>query len=288
MRCDAYYYLLTSFCLVSPVLSQSLPDLLGQVTTAFTDAKVVEDVVSTFNPSAYVNMMFTDPTTGHGLTPTAGQSLTMAQTSGDPQYSLIAVNGTSDPRAFGPLVLVMVDPDAPTPQDRSNSQIIHFLGSNFTLGEGTGTALANGSVALLRYWMPRPQNGSDPHRYVLLVYPQPSDFDTEVLTYFASVDWTRDPTLEDRSKFNVSHFAAQMNLGEPLAGNFFKVGPNVDLSNATTTVSSAATTTRAPPTLTPLTGAAKGTHGATMEAGAVVKILGLSMAMSLLATLTLA
>lgn len=124
---------------------------------------------------------------------------------------------------------------------------------------------------------------------MLLVYPQPNDFDTEVRAYFANVDWTKDPTLEERSKFNVSNFASQLNLGEPLSGNFFKVGPNVDLSNATTTASSAATATRAHPTLTPLVGAAQGYRGvASMEAGAVMKILGLSMAMSLLATLTLA
>lgn len=74
----AYYSLLTSFCLVSPVVSKStLPDLLAQVTTAFADAKVVPDVLSDFTPSAAVNIHFTDPDTGLQLDPAPGQYLTM-------------------------------------------------------------------------------------------------------------------------------------------------------------------------------------------------------------------
>ena len=84
---------------------------------------------------------------------------------------MIAENGTTEDVAWGPLVLVMVDPDAPTPQNRSDGQIIHFLGSGFHLGEGESTALVNSSaVADLSYWDPRPQNGSDPHRFVLLLF----------------------------------------------------------------------------------------------------------------------
>ena len=75
----AYYSLLTSFCLVSPVVSKSISDALDQVETAFADAKVVPDVLSTFSPSAVVNIHFTDPDTGRQLDPAPGQSLTMAR-----------------------------------------------------------------------------------------------------------------------------------------------------------------------------------------------------------------
>jgi hypothetical protein len=95
--------------------------------------------------------------------------------------------------------------------------------------------------------------------------------------------------LENRSKFSLRNFVSQLKLGEPIAGNFFKVGPNGNV--LTTTVSSAAAVTgpSANPTVTPLTAAAQGHRGvAAMEAGSVMKILGLSMAMSLFATVGLA
>ena len=122
-------------------------------------------------------------------------------------------------------------------------------------------------------------------RYILLVYPQPEDFDAKVAAYFADVEVVF--YLENRSKFNLRNFVSQLKLGDPIAGNFFKVGPNVNVSTAT--VSSAAAVTGSSANPTPLTAAAQGHRGvAAMEAGSVMKILGLSMAMSLFAMLGLA
>ncbi|KAF6762180.1 phosphatidylethanolamine-binding protein [Ephemerocybe angulata] len=262
---------LTSFCLVSSVLSQTISELLGNVTRAFPNYNVVPDVVSEFNPSAYVNMMFTDAQTGRSVTPGSGQELTMTQTEHAPEFSLLAMNGTSDPRAFGPLVLILVDPDAPTPQNTSYASIIHFLGGNFTLGP-SGTMLTNGTEAFWRYWYPLPEAGSDPHRYVLLVYPQPSNFDLEVANFFASADDS--PPWGVRSRFNVSSFANQLHLGEPIAGNFFLVRSNTTAIATSTATQPSSTISRAPPTLTPLSGAG----GIGGDAASAMKILGLSMA----------
>lgn len=63
-------------------------------------------------------------------------------------------------------VIALVDPDAPTPQNRSLSQFRHFLGGDFHL-DGSSTIrapLVNSSAALTEYVNPTPPIGSDAHR----------------------------------------------------------------------------------------------------------------------------
>ena len=65
----------------------------------------------------------------------------------------------------GPLVIAMVDLDAPTPQTPTNAQIRHFLGGNFDLTRGFGLEpLRNATPAISQYRQPTPPAGSDPHR----------------------------------------------------------------------------------------------------------------------------
>jgi len=59
---------------------------------------------------------------------------------------------TTSPRAKsyyhdGPFVIAMVDPDVPTPQNPNVSQIRHFLGGNFFMGEFGEDALVNKTPA---------------------------------------------------------------------------------------------------------------------------------------------
>lgn len=64
-------------------------------------------------------------------------------------------------------VIVMFDPDAPTPQMPNVSQFLHFIGGDFT-SDSSG-ALSNTSAALVEYFSPGPPLSSDPHRYVNLI-----------------------------------------------------------------------------------------------------------------------
>lgn len=68
--------LLCSFCLLSSVVSQTIPELLRNVTQAFYDAKIVPDVIEAVKLSAFVNMRFTDDS-GESVTPSPGEILTM-------------------------------------------------------------------------------------------------------------------------------------------------------------------------------------------------------------------
>jgi hypothetical protein len=71
-------------------------------------------------------------------------------------------------RSKGPFVIAAVDPDTPTPQEPTRAQVRHFLGGNFYMGSHTRpTLLSNSTPAISHYREPRPQAGSDPHRYGL-------------------------------------------------------------------------------------------------------------------------
>jgi phosphatidylethanolamine-binding protein (PEBP) family uncharacterized protein len=69
----------------------------------------------------------------------------------------------------GPFVIAMVDPDVPTPQNPNVSQIRHFLGGNFFLGELGEGSLVNKTPAVTEYTGPHPADASDPHRQVFTV-----------------------------------------------------------------------------------------------------------------------
>ena len=69
---------------------------------------------------------------------------------------------TADP-SMSTFVVIMVDPDAPTPQMPNVSEFLHFLGGDFTADSTTGL-LSNSSPALMEFFSPGPPAGSDPHR----------------------------------------------------------------------------------------------------------------------------
>ncbi|KAK1231825.1 hypothetical protein PQX77_005039 [Marasmius sp. AFHP31] len=186
----------------------------GNVTQAFRDAKVVPDVIPVFNPSALLDVVFTDNSTMQNVNVTPGMNLTMTQTSSAPQFFLRA-NETLPGNA--PYVLAIVDPDAPTPQNTSISQFRHFLGGGFRVDNST-SELKNTTAALSDFTPPTPPDGSDPHRYVVVVFNQPTDFDTVAQRLVNA--------STPRTNFNLTTFSRDVGMGNPIAGNFFLTGPN--------------------------------------------------------------
>ncbi|EIM78966.1 PEBP-like protein [Stereum hirsutum FP-91666 SS1] len=116
----------------------------------------------------------------------------------------------------------MIDLDAPSPQAPTSAQIRHFLGSNFALSNDpnstSGTLsssdavqlLKNSSAALSEFLQPSPPAGSDPHRYVFLLFSQPDGFDAQTILDSSTM----------RTSFNLSSFAAKVGLGDPVGGTF--------------------------------------------------------------------
>ncbi|KAF8526693.1 phosphatidylethanolamine-binding protein [Gautieria morchelliformis] len=187
----------------------------GSARQAFIQAGLVPDVLSSFNPVLPLDVTYTIPGTGQqkAVAP-PGKNFTRPQTLNAPTWSI-----PSDSRhlAHETFVVAMVDPDAPTPQSPTNAQIRHFLGGNFRLQSspsepGVGAALVNITPALSEYRQPTPPNTSDPHRYTWLLYRQPLDFPTTISS--------------NVTNFNISAFAQEFGLGQPLAGNFMTLSTN--------------------------------------------------------------
>lgn len=128
------------------------------------------------------------------------------------------------------------DPDAPYPEEPTLAQIRHFVGGGFVLGRsrympGGGHVLFNMTPALSEYVSPGPPTNSSAHRYVLhpletarlysrlpgrytwLLFEQPANFPTT-------------PFNTSIENFNITEFAEQVGLGNPVGGNFMTVSSN--------------------------------------------------------------
>jgi len=187
---------------------------VAEVTKAFRKANVTRDAGIVFHANTLLEVALPQPS-GPPLLIKAGEAIQKNQTAIPPTYSI--QNSTSS-RAGSPFVLAMVDLDAPTPQQPTLSQVRHFLGGNFTLGQPNAQGLAqlmNSSAAISEYLQPAPTAGSDPHRYVFLLYEQSSGIDGQTL-----VNSSTPVTF-----FSIGQFARDVGLGDPIGGTFMFVSP---------------------------------------------------------------
>lgn len=107
----------------------------------------------------------------------------------------------------GYYTLAMVDPDAPGPQNRSLAQVIHWLVTNIPYNLSKSEAISSGGTVLASYLLPTPIIGT--HRYTLLLFEQPT-------APFLP------PPPTSRILFNITTWAKEYNLGDPVAGVFFR------------------------------------------------------------------
>ncbi|KAI9000865.1 phosphatidylethanolamine-binding protein [Trametes punicea] len=209
---------------------------VADVAQAFETAKIVPDVLPSFNPTAILNVVFTDNTTGTTVTVTPGANLTREQNALRPQVFLTTNDSSLAHQTF---VLAMVDPDAPTPQNPTEAQIRHLLAPGLQANGSlpSAAALVNNTPAISDYLRPTPPAGSDPHRYTLLLFVQPSNFSSVALNFL---------NTSTPANFNITLFAQEVGLGSPIAGNFFLTGPDANATNSTSTASSAASSSTNP------------------------------------------
>ncbi|KAJ7068489.1 PEBP-like protein [Mycena amicta] len=204
----------------------------SDVATAFSQAGIVPSIIPIFQPSAVIDVVYTDPTTQKVIDVTLGTNLTVQQTQNMPKFLLTPVSSTTSQE----YVIALFDPDAPTPQNTSLAQFRHYLAGGYQQG-GDG-ALTNGTPALTEYVPPGPPAGSDPHRYLVLVFAQSSDFDTKA----SSIVNASTP----RTNFNITAFSHQLGLGAPIAGSFWFTGPEVASLPSVSTSANSSTATGAP------------------------------------------
>ncbi|XP_050544055.1 phosphatidylethanolamine-binding protein homolog F40A3.3-like isoform X2 [Daktulosphaira vitifoliae] len=105
--------------------------------------------------------------------------------------------------------LCMTDPDAPSRKEHTYREWHHWL-----VGNIPGTEISKGET-LSEYVGSGPPPNTGLHRYVFLVYKQPSKltFDEPRLTNKSALN---------REKFSIHKFAKKYTLGSPIAGNFYQ------------------------------------------------------------------
>lgn len=130
-----------------------------------------------------------------------------------PEQASSAPSGIDFPRTAGyTYAIAMLDPDAPSRSDPKFRPILHWLVVNLDAGDAKAPVDYKKGTELFRYRGPKPPMGSGPHRYAFLAYKQYKHIDmpqTLIVPY------------DKRKNFNITKFAKEHSLGNPIAINYF-------------------------------------------------------------------
>lgn len=121
-------------------------------------------------------------------------------------------------------VVLMVDPDAPSPDAPTAGNILHWLAADMratTAAQDFGplkgqSVLTNSTPNAVPFAPPGPPPASAAHRYVLYAFEQPEE-EFELPEEFAQFSAT------NRAMFDLEGFIEAAGLGEPVAANFLFV-----------------------------------------------------------------
>ncbi|RPA97322.1 PEBP-like protein [Choiromyces venosus 120613-1] len=106
-------------------------------------------------------------------------------------------------------IVIMIDPDAPSRANPTSANVLHWVKTDLRIRPTTATNItADNATAPLSYAPPSPPSGSGEHRYVFLLYDQPSGFALQGLP-------------EKRGGFNVSAWRELNGLAPAKAGTYF-------------------------------------------------------------------
>ncbi|KAF8465984.1 phosphatidylethanolamine-binding protein [Kalaharituber pfeilii] len=114
--------------------------------------------------------------------------------------------------------LVMIDPDAPSREDPTVAQVVHMVQTSLVIELGMDAGMTVSQTVglmstlepLIPYRGPAPPEGSGLHRYIFLLFPQP--------TLAINLNGA---SSQNRTGFDVEMFARDNLLGPPLAGAYF-------------------------------------------------------------------
>jgi hypothetical protein len=221
---------ITSLALVPFVVAQATSIGVEAIEAHFTQSAIVPNLLASFNPSALLSLNFA----GVGdVQP--GQALTQAQVAPTPTVTITPAN--SSVSLNGTYTLVMVDADVVG--SNLTQETRHWLENSVVI---TGSTVSNASATVItRYAGPAPASGSGPHRYVVMLYAQPS-------TFTAPAAYSQ-PNI-GVSTFDFNGYVKDSGLGPLVAANYF----TVEVGTATVSVSATSavvSSTLAVPSSTP-------------------------------------
>ncbi|XP_057653703.1 protein D3-like [Diorhabda carinulata] len=157
-----------------------------------------EDIVPTIIDTVPAEIL--EVTFPNGLKVELGNELTPTQVKDEPY-----IKWNTDSCTL--YTVVMIDPDAPSRQNQSSGQVLHWL-----VGNVGGNDIKSGQL-IAKYISSAPREKTGLHRYIYLIYKQHGFIDYSELEISC---------LNHRLKWNVRNFAKKYNLGQPIAGNFYQ------------------------------------------------------------------
>jgi len=234
----------------------------------FTAAGLVPSLLPTFDPSALLTLNYA----GVGdISP--GQLLDHDQVAPTPTVTVTPAN--SSVSTTGTYTITMVDANV-VGTDESAGQTRHWLVNGVTI---TGSTVSNSSaVAITEYAGPAPAAGEGPHRYVVLLYSQPSTF-TPPAAY-------SQPNM-GVGVFSLADYVKNSGLGPLVAGTYITVEQGVATVSLSPT-SAVVTSTLVPPSTSTGTKASTATGSTkTGNSAATMKLSG-GLMLALVGILTFA
>ncbi|KAI9685662.1 MAG: hypothetical protein M1822_004222 [Bathelium mastoideum] len=177
-------------------------DCVAAAKAAFTSAKIVPNLIPSFNPDTIIEANY------NGKQVNFGTTFNINETKPQPNITFSA-EPNHDPSTTKYSVFI-VDPDAPGPGNPVLADVLHFLYDN-----AQPSCITNQSPNILAAYMSPSPLSVAPHRYTFLVYRQPPN-------YVAPAD--PQYSLADRISFNLTAYVAKAGLEGPVAGNFFREG----------------------------------------------------------------
>ena len=122
----------------------------------------------------------------------------------------------------GTYLVVCLDPDAPYPSFPIMAPIMHMMLPGLKpeqVAGGTNKMLPSGNAHGLNFVRPRPAPGSSAHRYIFLLYEQPSTFDDKRFTFIE--EQISVMSIWNRVRFDLASFEKEAELGPVIAANYF-------------------------------------------------------------------
>ncbi|TEB22535.1 PEBP-like protein [Coprinellus micaceus] len=148
-------------------------DLIASILSSLKESGVIPDVIPEsldFTPSEFFTVAYPSKT----LTEVGGK-FTKDEAQQEPELYLID-NDEGEAAAEETYTLVMTDPDAPSRADPKYGQWRHWVIPGLKVQNGAKgvTALQKTRTSLTPYFGPSPPPGSGPHRYVFLLFEDPT------------------------------------------------------------------------------------------------------------------
>jgi phosphatidylethanolamine-binding protein (PEBP) family uncharacterized protein len=138
---------------------------------------------------------------------TTGDLIPLAETKTTPTFSLGSKSTTSTTTFY---LIVGLDVDAPSRANPIFAQVLHFMNIDFSVASRSNLTLTSTNAeATEPYLDPAPPQGSGPHRYIFLLFEQPSGFTPTELP-------------ANRTNFDVEAWRTEHGLAAAVAGTYFE------------------------------------------------------------------